>query len=139
MILATALTLNRIAAASLLSVATTCPAFGADDTSGPKSIPELQMRIETVLQETKTAGAAIAIVSRDKVEWVAGIGKEDVSANNPVTAETLFRIGSVSKSFAALAALKLREEGKLKLTDTVRQWVPEVAFTNPWDATDQVR
>ena len=31
--------------------------------------------------------------------------------------------------FAALAALKLQEEGKLKLTDTVKQWVPEVAFT----------
>ena len=58
---------------------------------------------------------------------------------SPLTAETLFRIGSVSKSFAALAALKLQEEGKLKLTDTVRQWVPEVAFTNPWEATDPVR
>jgi CubicO group peptidase (beta-lactamase class C family) len=56
-----------------------------------------------------------------------------------VTADTLFRIGSVSKSFAALAALRLQEEGKLKLADTVRQWVPEVAFTNPWEATDPVR
>src|SRR6266513_4827356 len=139
MILAMALTLNRIAAALLLSVTTTCPALGADDTSGPKSIPELQMRIETVLQETKTPGAAIAIVSRDKVQWVAGIGKADVAANKPVTAETLFRIGSVSKGFAALAALKLQEEGKLKLTDTVKQWVPEVAFINPWEATDPVR
>jgi len=110
MILAMALTLNRIAAALLLSVATTCPAFGADDTSGPNSIPELQMRIETVLQETKTPGAAIAIVSRDKVQWVAGIGKADVAANKPVTAETLFRIGSVSKGFAALAALKCRRK-----------------------------
>ena len=49
-----------------------------------------------------------------------------------------FCIGSVSKSFAALAALRLQEEGKLKLADKVRQWVPEVAFTNPWEATDPV-
>src|SRR5262249_26315120 len=33
----------------------------------------------------------------------------------------------------------LQEEGKLKLTDTVKQWVPGVAFFNPWEATDPVR
>ena len=105
----------------LLLIATALPdALGAEDKSGPKSIPELQAAIERVLKETKTPGAAIAIVSRDKAEWVAGIGKADVAANKPVTAETLFRIGSTSKAFAALAALQLQEEGKLKLTDTVQ-------------------
>jgi len=105
----------------------------------PKSIPELQAAIEAVLKETKTPGAAIAIVSRDKEEWVAGLGKADVAANQPATADTLFRIGSVSKAFAALAALQLQEQGKLRLTDTVRQWVPDVAFVNPWEATDPLR
>ena len=136
---AIALPTKRIVTALLLMVTALCNTFGADSKSGPKSIPELQTAIETVLKETKTPGAAIAIVSRDKVEWVAGIGKADVAANKPVTAETLFRIGSVSKAFAALAALQLQEEGKLKLTDTVRQWVPGVAFANPWEASDPVR
>jgi len=105
----------------------------------PKSIPELQTAIETVLKETKTPGAAIAIVSSNQTEWVAGLGKADVAANQPATADTLFRIGSVSKAFAALAALQLQEEGKLKLTDTVKQWVPDVAFVNPWEATNPLR
>jgi CubicO group peptidase (beta-lactamase class C family) len=130
---------KRIATALLLLVTALCNAFGEESKSGPKSIPELRTAIETVLKETKTPGAAIAIVSRDKAEWVAGIGKADVAANKPATAGTLFRIGSVSKAFAALAALQLQEEGKLKLTDTVRQWVPEVAFVNPWEASDPVR
>jgi CubicO group peptidase (beta-lactamase class C family) len=134
-----ALPTKRIATALLLLVTALCNTFGADTKNGPKSIPELQTAIETVLKETKTPGAAIAIVSRDKVEWMAGIGKADVAANQPVTADTLFRIGSVSKAFAALAALQLQEEGKLKLTDTVRQWVPEVAFVNPWEASDPLR
>jgi CubicO group peptidase (beta-lactamase class C family) len=138
-VLAMALPTKRIATALLLLVTALCDTFGADSKSGPKSIPELQTAIETVLKETRTPGAAIAIVSRDKVEWVAGIGKADVAANKPVTADTLFRIASVSKGFAALAALQLEEEGKLKLTDTVRQWVPEVAFGNPWEASDPVR
>jgi CubicO group peptidase (beta-lactamase class C family) len=105
----------------------------------PKSIPELQAAVEKVLKETKTPGAGIAVVSRDQAEWVAGIGKADVAANLPVTADTLFRLGSISKTFVAVAALQLQEEGKLNLSDTVRQWVPDVAFVNPWEPSDPVR
>lgn len=105
----------------------------------PNLSRKLQTAIESILKEAKTPGAAIAIVSRDKAEWIAGIGMADVAAHKPVTAETLFRIGSTSKAFAALAALQLQEEGKLKITDTVRQWAPDVAFSNPWEATDPVR
>ena len=124
---------------ALLCVGAVCQSGGAGTQQTPTSIPALQREIETVLKARKTPGAAIAIVSRDQAEWVAGVGKADVANNIPVTAETLFRIASVSKSFAALAALKLQEEGKLKLTDIVRQWAPEVAFANAWETTEPVR
>jgi CubicO group peptidase (beta-lactamase class C family) len=130
---------KQIAPALLLFLTALSNAFGAEAKPGPQSIPELQTAIEKVLQETKTPGAAIAIVSRDKAEWLAGLGTADVAANKPVTADTLFRIGSISKAFAAMAALQLQEQGKLKITDTVRQWAPDVAFSNPWEATDPVR
>ncbi len=110
-----------------------------EESPSPKSIPELQAAIEKILKDTRTPGAAVAIVSRDKTEWLAGIGKADVAANTPVTADTLFRLGSVSKGFVALAALQLQEAGKLKLTDTVRQWAPDVTFVNSWEASDPVR
>src|SRR5262245_44054416 len=84
------------------------------DPPAPKSIPELKSRIEAVLKETHTPGAGIGIVSRDEVQWVAGIGQADVAANKPADADTLFRIGSVTKAFAALAALQLQEQGKLQ-------------------------
>src|ERR1039458_9070772 len=112
--------MKRIATALLLLVLARRNGFGSEIESGLKPLLELQGAIETVLKESRTPGAAIAILSRDKVEWMAGLGKADVAANKPVTTETLFRIGSVSKAFAALAALKLQEEGKLKLTDTVQ-------------------
>lgn len=107
--------------------------------NGPRTIAELQAQIENALKVTHTTGAAIAIVSRDKAEWVAGLGTADVATNKPVTSKTPFLIGSISKSFAALAVLKLQEEGRLKLSDTLRQWVPEYAFDNPWEVTDPVR
>ena len=56
-----------------------------------------------------------------------------------MTPDTLFRIGSISKGFAALSILKLVEQGKLTLNDTVRSLVPEIQFQNPWEATDPVR
>ena len=123
----------------MLFIGVTSLGFGENSDGTPKSIPELRAAIERILKETKTPGAGIAIVSRDKAEWIAGIGKADVAANKPATADTLFRIGSTSKAFAALAALQLQEQGKLKLTDTVHQWVPEVVFSNRWEATDPVR
>jgi len=129
----------RFASAASLAILFAGSTFAAETGSTPKYIPELRAAIEEVLQETKTPGAAIAIVSTNEIEWTAGIGKADVAANKPATDETLFRIGSISKGFAALAALRLNEQGELNLNDTVRHWVPDVAFTNPWEATDPVR
>ena len=113
------------------------PAAAGEDR--PQTIPHLQAAIEKVLKETRTPGAAIAIVSRDKAEWVAGIGKADVATSLPVTTNTLFRLGSISKSFAAIAMLQLQEAGRLKLSDTVKEWVPDVTFVNPWEATHPLR
>lgn len=110
----------------------------ADD-KGPQTPEELRRAIEGVLKEKNVPGAAVAIVSRDKVEWATGVGLADEAARKPVTTKTLFRIGSVAKGFVALAVLKLQEDGKLKLTDTLRQWVPEFPVENAWETTDPVR
>src|SRR5690349_9866697 len=102
--------MKRITLIPLLLLAALFPASAADTPAAPKSIPELQAAIEKILHETKTPGASIAIVSRNKIEWTAGLGLADVAARKPATADTLFRIGSVSKGFAALAALQLQEQ-----------------------------
>jgi CubicO group peptidase (beta-lactamase class C family) len=104
-----------------------------------QSIPELQKQLEKILEDTHTPGVSIAIVHRDGPEWVAGLGKSDVAANRPTSADTQFRIGSTSKAFASLSILKLSNEGKLSLDDSVHKLVPEVWFENPWEATDPVR
>src|SRR5690348_10589199 len=113
--------------------------IAAESGDSPRTIPQLQAAIEKVLIETRTRGAGIAIVSSNQTEWVAGIGIADVAANQPVTTNTLFRLGSLSKAFAAIAALQLQEGGKLKLSDTVKQWVPDVTFINRWEAAHPLR
>ena len=121
--------------------ATTCFAQNKkDDAPKPaQSIRELQQQLEKILEETHTPGVSVAIVHRDGPEWMAGLGKSDVAANRPTTPDTQFRIGSTSKAFASLSVLKLSNEGKLSLDDSVHKLVPEVWFENPWEATDPVR
>jgi CubicO group peptidase (beta-lactamase class C family) len=104
-----------------------------------QSVDELRQQIETVLKDTHTPGASVAIVHRNGPEWVTGIGKADVAEDRTTTAETLFRIGSTSKAFASLSILLLADQGKLSLDDPVHKLVPEVWFENRWEATDPVR
>jgi CubicO group peptidase (beta-lactamase class C family) len=103
-----------------------------------QSIPELRQQLEKILHDTHTPGMSIAIVRRDKPEWVDGLGKSNVAANQPATAATLFRIGSTSKAFVSLSILKLVDEGRLSLNDPVHKLIPEIWFENRWEATDPV-
>ena len=128
----------------VLSIATTFaqsppPKPSAPKPSAPKTTDELRQQIEKVLKDTRTPGVGVAIVRRAGPEWVAGIGLADVTAKKPVTPDTLFRIGSTSKAFVSLSVLKLQQEGKLSLQDTLKSRAPDLEFSNPWEATDPVR
>ena len=108
-------------------------------TSAPDTIAELRSQIEKILRNTRTPGMGIALVGREGPIWVAGVGLADVAQNRPATEDTLFPIGSTSKMFVALSVLKLQQEGRLDLQDTLRSRAPEVEFNNPWEATDPIR
>jgi CubicO group peptidase (beta-lactamase class C family) len=81
----------------------------------------------------------VVIADRERIIWTAGLGVADVATGRPATPDTLFRVASISKTFVGLAVLKLVEEGRLSLDAPVRGLVPEIAFTNRWEATDPVR
>ena len=126
----------RCCAATLATAMALC---AANQPPAPRTLDELKAAIAAVLTETKTPGAGIAIVSRDQIRLIDGVGKADAATGRPATADTLFRIGSVSKAFASLSILKLQEQGRLKLTDPVHQYAPDVAFRNDWESTDPIR
>jgi CubicO group peptidase (beta-lactamase class C family) len=72
-------------------------------------------------------GMVWGLVIDRRVAHINAFGVQDRGANTPVTASTVFRIASMTKSFTALAILKLRDDGKLSLEDPVSKWVPEFA------------
>ncbi len=105
----------------------------------PATIDELEARITHLLDSTKTPGAGLAIVRNDSVILARGFGKARVNPELPATAATLFRIGSTSKAFVALAAMQLQREGKLSIQDPISKHLPDFWFSNDWESTDPVR
>ncbi|HET6328479.1 MAG TPA: serine hydrolase domain-containing protein [Planctomycetaceae bacterium] len=86
------------------------------------------------MKQLRVPGVSVAVINDYKIEWAKGYGLADSKTKAPVTTETLFQAGSVSKPVAAMAALKLVEEGKLNLDRDVnaqlKSWkVPENKFT----------
>jgi CubicO group peptidase (beta-lactamase class C family) len=76
------------------------------------------------MRATHTPGVAAAVVSGDSVVYAKGFGVTSVEGGQPVTPETLFRIGSTTKMFTGLAAVLLGEEGRLDLGRPVGGTVP---------------
>src|SRR5215831_16611575 len=80
------------------------------------------------LDEKKKAMGSLAIVKDGKVLYtrVIGYGEINGTEKKPLTAASRFRIGSITKMYTATMILQLVEEGKLKLTDTLDKFVPQV-------------
>ncbi|MEU6738471.1 serine hydrolase domain-containing protein [Streptosporangium sandarakinum] len=80
-------------------------------------------------EETGLPGAAVAVTKGTEVVHVAGYGV--TATGEPVTADTPMPVASVSKSFTALAVMRLVEEGRIGLDDPVRRHLPEFTMADP--------
>ena len=100
-------------------------------------IEDLRAELQKILDEDRIPGASVALVDRERTIWAGGVGEADVAAGVDVTANHLFRIASISKSFTALAVLRAVEEGLLDLETPVHDLAPDV-FTNRWQQTHPV-
>lgn len=82
-------------------------------------------------------GMSVAAVAGDRLAWAAGFGVADVENQVPATAETVYRVASISKTFAATAVMQLVEKGLVSLDDPIRKWVPQ--FPRKGDTTITLR
>lgn len=79
-----------------------------------KGDPHSTHNISDRMKELNIPGVSIAVIHNGVIEWARGFGVSSIGGE-PVTAETLFQAGSISKPVAAMAALRLVEQGKLSL------------------------
>jgi CubicO group peptidase (beta-lactamase class C family) len=104
-----------------------------------KTIAQLTDSIEKIMEKPKIPGLLVSIVTKDTVYYIDGLGMSNIEEDRPVDAYQLFRMGSISKSFASLCILKLAEQGKLSLDDPLAKIAPEITFENKWEDTHPVR
>lgn len=85
--------------------------------------------VERIMKEQRITGLSLAVVREGKTTVNKGFGFANVEHNIPVTAGTVIRLGSVSKQFFSTAILKLTEEGKLSIEDSIHTFFPDAPET----------
>jgi D-alanyl-D-alanine carboxypeptidase len=87
--------------------------------------PGLQKTLHSLVTgQLRAAPGAAAYVSTPRGTWEGAAGLADVARRVPMTPDARSRVGSVSKLWTATVVVKLAEEGKLRLDDTVEKWLP---------------
>lgn len=91
------------------------------------AFPEIEQLFKSFVARQQMPGAVMGVIIDGELAFVKVAGVREKTNDAPVTPETVFRIASMTKSFTAMAILKLRDDGKLSLEDPVDRYVPELA------------
>ncbi|WP_300533864.1 serine hydrolase [Sphingosinicella sp.] len=101
---------------------------------------EIDAAFAAYRERTPVPGLAYAVVKDGRIVHQGTWGAQTIGGKRPVTADTRFRIASMSKAFTALAILSLRDAGKLSLDDLAETHVPEMkGWTYPTTDAPRIR
>ncbi|CAN7150310.1 serine hydrolase domain-containing protein [Massilia sp. LjRoot122] len=89
-------------------------------------LPEIDKMYTDLAGKEHLPGLVYGVVLDGKLVHARALGLADVERKIPATSSSEFRIASMTKSFVAMAALKLRDDGKLRLDDPVANYLPEL-------------
>lgn len=95
-------------------------------------VEALRPFIERQLSEKQIPGLSIALVDDQQVVWAQGFGVADAAGKKAATAETVYRIGSVSKLFTDIAIMQMVERGELNLDAPITDYLPDFRPRNPF-------
>lgn len=112
-----------VTVASLTSLAAGGAAPRPQTTGAVDVFASAETAIRAEMRKAGIPGAALAVVVGDRVVWTKGFGVANVETGAPVTPDTLFQIGSITKSFTAAALLSAESQGALALDKPVSTYV----------------
>jgi CubicO group peptidase (beta-lactamase class C family)/D-alanyl-D-alanine dipeptidase len=113
---------------------------GADISAVPEFRPvaeALSGFIQSEMAQKQIPAISIALIDDQRIVWSAGFG--NARTNVPATADTIYRVGSVSKLFTDLALMQLVERGELDLDAPVTQYLPSFRPTNRFEKPITIR
>lgn len=92
--------------------------------------PSIKYRVDELIlnkmESTHIPGVSLAVVKNDKIIYTHGYGNANLELNSPVIPESKFLIGSITKSFTAIALMILWEEGMFSLNDSIGKYVNDI-------------
>lgn len=91
------------------------------------ALPEVDRLMSDFMERNRVPGIAYGIIVDGQLFHAKALGLREVPSRAAVDTTSVFRIASMTKSFTALAILRLRDEGKLSLEDPAERYVPELA------------
>ena len=99
-------------------------------------IEELKVKIPELMAQRRTPGLAIAFVDGEKLVWAEGFGFTDNTQKTKVTADTLFSIQSISKTYTTTGFLIAASKGTLKLDDRLKKYLPTFTIKSRFGADE---
>ena len=130
-----AFTTGTLSAALSANFATPAFAQGARDLSG--AIAAIRSHGEDHLRQFGMPGMTLGLTTPDGFSTVLDFGFANRDARSPITPDTLFQIGSISKSMTAAVIHQLAAEGRLRLTDRVSTLLPAIPLSRASGITVQ--
>jgi D-alanyl-D-alanine carboxypeptidase len=123
------LTRRDVLEAALVGAAATTAGFWVKEghaTSGKYSdvFPDIDRFVEQFMREMNSPALTLVLADREGVHRVATYGYRELHGLQPLEADDVFQIGSITKSFLAIVLLQLREEGKLDLHKPIVDYLP---------------
>ncbi|HML21126.1 MAG TPA: serine hydrolase domain-containing protein [Aggregatilinea sp.] len=116
-------------------VITATPAAGptnaAPTSAAASPYPEADAFIAELMDEYDIPGAGVALVQNREVRYVQGYGVRSTATGEPITPDTLFAIGSITKSFTALGVMRLVDQGLVSLDAPVITYLPDFQLSDP--------
>ena len=120
------LTIGWVLALAAVAVAVWPAQAGATaDPSSGGVASVIDRRLPVLLRRYHASGAAVALVDGGQLVWTHGYGLADRRSGTPVSPDTVFEVGSISKTVTAWGVLRLAEEGKVDLDAPVVRYLPE--------------
>ncbi|AOH35888.1 serine hydrolase [Luteimonas sp. JM171] len=119
------------ASAALLAALLAVP-FAAAQERPPAELEGIERFVEQGMRDWAIPGLAISVVKDDELVWARGFGVRRLGHPEPVDADTLFNVASVSKAFNAAALGLLVDEGAIGWDDPVVEHIPQLRLYDPY-------
>lgn len=104
-----------------------------------KKYGELIHRLDEIRITQNIPAFSFVIVDKDEIINSSTSGLMDLKTKKKLNIDTLIRIGSITKSFTALAILTLQQKNKINLNDPIKKYIDDLPLKNPWRKTNPVR